>query len=323
MAQVIVGVFPDRLTAERAIIDLKEAGFDPTHIGFMTRSPHEAERVANDVGVDVGAGAVTGGLLGGALGAILAATGTLIIPGVGPFIAAGILLSALAGGAAGAIVGGLVGLGIPHEEAEYYNRRVLEGATLVTVDAPGKEAEARQIFLRNGAEDTWGTTPWQSPAERYNTQAGVNAESPRAETMMPEAEPWHPTEPIADQPAPTAVYGTTQQVYDANHLPQQLSPSAEAAALDASQGPSPAPRLEAQPGTRPGTRPGMRPNARPVDRGSVVGPGDAVQHAGATNPFAGELQPNQPDEGTMNYDEPGLGQPEPPLAPNALPPERT
>lgn len=302
MAQVLVGVFPDRLSAEHAIIALKEAGYDPTHIGFVTRNTSEAQQVANDVGVDVGTGALTGGILGGGLGAILAATGAFVIPGVGPLIAAGILATALAGGAAGALVGALVGLGVPHEEAQYYHRRLVEGASLVTVDAPGRELEARQILLRNGAEDTWTTTPWQSPAQRYNTQAGVNAESPRAETMTPVAEPYYPQEWLAAQPTPTGDYSTTQGIYNAKNLPGRLSPDEEARALN---------HVEEQ-----------SHSSEPVDRGSAVGPGDAVQHAGETNPFAGQLKPGSQSEGTMNYEEPALGQPEPPLDAGALPPEQ-
>lgn len=310
MAQVLVGVFPDRLAAENAIIGLKEAGYDPTHIGFVTRNTGEAQQVADDVGVDVGTGALTGGILGSGLGAILAATGAFVIPGVGPLLAAGILVTALAGGAAGALVGALVGLGVPHEEAEYYHRRVVEGASLVTVDAPGRELEARQIFLRNGAEDTWTTTPWQSPAERYNTQAGINAENPRAETMTPVAEPYYPQEPLAAQPTPTGIYSTTQGVYNAKNLPEHLSPDEEARALN---------HIEEQ--SRESSR-SSEPLSEPEDRGSVVGPGDAVQHAGETNPFAGELSTNEQTEGTMIYEEPALGQPEPPLDAGALPPNR-
>ena len=256
MAQVIVGVFPNRQSAEDAIVALKEAGFDPTHIGYITRDADERQEVANEVGLDVGTGAITGGVLGGGLGAILAATGAFVIPGVGPFVAAGILATAVAGGAAGAIVGALVGLGVPREEAEYYHRRVVAGASLVTVDAPGHEGEAREVLLRSGAEDTWSTTPWQNPAEVDNSQAGVNAASPRAETITPAAAPSAPSQ------------------------------------------------------------------AAPADRGSVVGPDDAIQHGAETNPFAGTLNPNRQSEGTMTYDEPALGQPEPPLDAGAPPSSR-
>lgn len=314
MARVIVGVFPNRVTAEDAIIALKEAGFDPTHIGYVTRTSQEANQIEGevgpDVGTDLGTGALTGGILGGALGAILAATGTFVIPGVGPFIAAGILASAIVGGAAGAIVGGLVGLGVPHEEAEYYNRRVQAGATLVTVDAPGREDEARTILLRRGAEDTWGTTPWNSPAELHNRQAGVNMESPRAEAMTPEASPLHRTGPIIP---PGEEFATTAEVYDAEHLPPRATPEQEAAALNA----SPPPALDREREARAGEAP--RDLGR--DLGSVVGPGDAVQHGAVTNPFAGELQPNRTNADPMNYDRQALGEPRSPAVPDEVPPE--
>ncbi len=302
MAQVIVGVFPNRVTAEDAIVALKQAGFDPTHIGFMTRNTSAAQRMeADEMGTDLGTGAATGGILGGALGAILAATGTFVIPGVGPFLAAGILVSAIIGGAAGAIVGGLVGLGIPHEEAEYYNRRVQAGATLVTVNAPGRENEARTILLRHGAEDTWSSTPWNSPAEQDNRQAGLNIESPRAETMTPEASPLHRTAPIFP---PSAVHETTNQISDAGHLPPHATSGEEAT------------DLHAEPEAPAGTGDTQR------DLGSVIGPGDAIQHGASTNPFVGELQPDQPNGEPTNFDQAGLGRPKSPAVPDELPTDR-
>lgn len=166
MARPVVGVFKDRMSAERAVTELKDAGFDPDRMGLLMQNRDEGKQAASDVGVKSGAGAVTGGVLGGALGAILAATGALVIPGVGPFVSAGILTTAIVGGAVGAIAGGLVGLGIPRGEAEYYEQRAREGNILVTVDPAGQDREAREILLRNGAEDTWRSTPWAtSPSQ--------------------------------------------------------------------------------------------------------------------------------------------------------------
>jgi hypothetical protein len=304
MAQVIVGVFPDRVPAEDAIIALKEAGFDPTHIGFVTRHSPEAQRMAGGVGTDLGAdlgtGAATGGILGGALGAILAATGTFVIPGVGPFIAAGILASAIVGGAAGAIVGGLVGLGVPREEAEYYNRRVQQGATLVTVDAPGHEDEARTILMRRGAEDTWSTAPWNSPAERDNRQVGRNIESPRAETMTPDAAPLHRTAPIFPPAIDARESNSPKRIHDAGNPPPQMTAGPEAPARNAT-----APNSE-------------RVGAPPRDRGSVVGPGDAVQHGMVTDPFGGKLRPDRPAGDPLNGDREALRESNSPAAPDDL-----
>ena len=153
MARSIAGVFENRADAERAVEDLKSAGFDQNRIGLVTQDKQANQQLAEEHGTHSTEGAVAGGLIGGTAGALLAATGALVIPGVGPFLSAGILATSLVGGAAGWLVGGLAGLGIPREEAQYYEERVQSGSTLVTVDAAGRDAEARQILLRDGAED--------------------------------------------------------------------------------------------------------------------------------------------------------------------------
>ncbi len=153
MARNVVGLFSDRQSAEQAVADLKAAGFDPSRIGVVMKDKQETHEIAEEQGTRSTEGAVTGGVIGGSLGAILAATGALVIPGIGPFISAGILATSVVGGAAGWLVGGLAGLGIPKEEAEYYEDQVQQGRALVTVDAQGRDAEARSILLRDGAED--------------------------------------------------------------------------------------------------------------------------------------------------------------------------
>ena len=152
MARNIVGLFPDRQSAERAIVDLKDAGFDPAKIGIVMRDKAETNEMTAEHGTHSTEGAVAGGIVGGTAGALLAAVGALVIPGVGPFISGGILVS-LIGGTAGWLVGGLSGLGIPADEAKYYEDQVDQGRTLVTVDAAGRDDEARAIMMRDGAED--------------------------------------------------------------------------------------------------------------------------------------------------------------------------
>jgi hypothetical protein len=258
-------VFPDRVSAEHAIVDLKAQGFDPRHMGLLMQNHDEAKGAASDVGVNVGTGAVTGGILGGTLGAILAATGTFVIPGIGPFISAGILATAIAGGAAGAIVGGLVGLGIPREEASYYEHRVQHGGVLVTVDTQGRDVEARELLLRNGAEDTWRTAPWNQPQSA-----------------------WGATGFAANTPTGSTAYGTAQPGYTGAQPPHTSGTMPERT------GPITGPGVTGAPGT-----PGYG------ERGSVVGPDDAIQHGPVTDPYAGRTAR---DEGPINYDEPGLGQ---------------
>jgi hypothetical protein len=53
---------------------------------------------------------------------------------------AAILSSAAAGAAAAGLAGTLIGLGIPKEEAEFYEGQVSAGHVLVTVQADGRNA---------------------------------------------------------------------------------------------------------------------------------------------------------------------------------------
>jgi uncharacterized protein (TIGR02271 family) len=155
----VVGLFHKSIAAERAIRDLKDAGFTDQQIGVLMRDADEQRRLANETGTKAGegatAGAITGGALGGLVG-LLAGIGALAIPGVGPLIAGGALASTLAGAgigaAAGGLVGALIGMGIPEEEARYYERGVEQGGILVSVDAGARQAEARSILMNAGAE---------------------------------------------------------------------------------------------------------------------------------------------------------------------------
>ncbi len=49
------------------------------------------------------------------------------------------------------IAGALIGLGIPKEEAEYYESEFKEGRTIVTVDAGTRYDEAMGILESHGA----------------------------------------------------------------------------------------------------------------------------------------------------------------------------
>jgi hypothetical protein len=177
----VVGLFRKTIGAERAIRDLKDAGFTDTEIGVLLRDPDEARRLTGETGTLAGegaaAGAVTGGVLGGLIG-LLAGVGALAIPGVGPLIAGGALASTLAGVGAGAAVGGLVGaligLGIPEEEARYYDRALQEGGILVSVDAGSRVIEARSILVNAGAEFAPSSASLSAREEALIEQSGAS-----------------------------------------------------------------------------------------------------------------------------------------------------
>jgi hypothetical protein len=157
----IVGLFSSREAAEAAIVDLIGAGFESSRIGILLPDKGQTREVVEEYGTRSGETAAAGGIVGGTAGALLAATGALVIPGLGPFIAGGVVATILGAGG-GALIGGLIGLGIPEEEATYYQEQVGQGRALVTVEPQGRDEEARGILQRNGAEEHIPTTSYQT-----------------------------------------------------------------------------------------------------------------------------------------------------------------
>jgi uncharacterized protein (TIGR02271 family) len=171
----IIGVFETKARAERAIEDLKVAGFDDDKIGMVYRDA-EGKTVKTGAADETYAeeGAVAGaaaGVAGGALvGAGIAAG---VIPVIGPVLAIGtlgtILLNAAGGAAIVGLTGALIGWGIPEEDAEFYENEVKSGRYLVTVEANGRAVEAREAMHRRGGFDRAG---WNAVrADRANTLA--------------------------------------------------------------------------------------------------------------------------------------------------------
>ena len=159
----IVGVFDDRQQADRAVDELRRAGFRDDQIGVAWRHEEgeydvEGSGDATDE-TRAGTGAVAGVLAGLGLGAV-AGIGVLsgVIPVVGPAIAGGtlgvILSNAAAGAGIGGLVGALVGAGVPEDEAQYYQGEFEAGRMIVTVQAEGRADDARAILRRYGAVDS-------------------------------------------------------------------------------------------------------------------------------------------------------------------------
>jgi hypothetical protein len=160
---IAMGVFEDRRLAQQAVQDLKSAGFADDQIGVAARDEstsvarREGESDKSYAGEGAAAGAAVGAGVGG-LWAVGIAAG--VLPIIGPAIAGGllasILTSAAVGAGAGALAGALIGLGIPEEEATYYEEEFKAGRTVVSVRADGRYNEATEILQRNGAYD-YGT----------------------------------------------------------------------------------------------------------------------------------------------------------------------
>ena len=155
-----VAVFPTRAAADRAIADLKAAGYRDDQIGLVAKNERGktvrtdgsgAEETNAAEGAAIGAG--VGALGGAAVGAGIVAG---VIPVIGPVLAIGtlgtILLNAAGGAAAAGLAGALIGWGISDEDAKYYEGEVKAGRYLVTVEC-GQGDDARDLLTRHGGYD--------------------------------------------------------------------------------------------------------------------------------------------------------------------------
>jgi hypothetical protein len=151
-------IFTNHQEAARAVDELRRAGFPDENIGFVGRNQvrNEPAKDTGETGSHLGEGAAVGVFTGGAIGTVaglVVAAG--LIPAIGPVIFGGVLTAILAsaatGVAAGGVIGALIGLGIPEEEAGYYEKELQAGRTLVTVDAGARYDEAVAILRRHGA----------------------------------------------------------------------------------------------------------------------------------------------------------------------------
>ena len=163
--RVYGGLYSDPAAAELGIRRFRDSGYQGDRLGIVTRDREEAKELAESTGAKAASGAATGAVTGGILGGItglLVGIGALAIPGIGPVLAGGALASAFGlgggtavagagiGAAAGGIAGALLKLGFDQDEADYYDKGVREGRTLVTVH--DDDGRATTIFDETGAD---------------------------------------------------------------------------------------------------------------------------------------------------------------------------
>ena len=156
--ETVVAVFHSHQEAQKAVRDLKQAGFTDDQIGIASKDldgtyQEQTEETMAGEGAAIGAAS---GLGAGALWGLGIVAG--VLPAIGPVIAGGALAaiaaSAVGTAAAGGVIGALVGMGIPEDEAEYYEGEFNSGRTVVTVKA-GKAnyAKARRVLDDSNAYD--------------------------------------------------------------------------------------------------------------------------------------------------------------------------
>jgi len=109
MIKTVIASFDRPDDADRAVRDLRTAGFLEADINVVVNNiqrgdPDAPTTLTNAETGAVAKGAVAGGVLGGAAG-LAASLAGLAIPGIGPILAAGPIVAALAGAGAGAVAG--------------------------------------------------------------------------------------------------------------------------------------------------------------------------------------------------------------------------
>ena len=157
----VVGVFNDPRMAQAAVEELRRVGFREDQIGVMARGASAFGDVAaaEETGSHWEEGAAVGAAAGAGIGALWAVgMATIALPPILPAVLVSswlvsVLASAASGAAIAGLAGALIGLGIPEEEATYYEGEFKSGRTLITVQAPGRYEEARDIMRRFGAYD--------------------------------------------------------------------------------------------------------------------------------------------------------------------------
>ena len=157
---VRIAVYDTVAQAERAVGDLRAAGFTHDEISVLCSDAHKTAHF-HDVqtpapaGSHTTAGILTGSAIGAAVGGLALAASALMTGGASLLIGGGALI---AGGAlAGSFTGAMATRGLEPEMVNYHDQAVQRGKLLVAVEVAGEGNEARlaqaeRILERKGAE---------------------------------------------------------------------------------------------------------------------------------------------------------------------------
>jgi hypothetical protein len=161
--RIASAVFDSREEAERALSELRSAGFDNDSVSIIGKSERGDGSGVNDDDDGANASGAVKGAIGGAIGGTLLGVAALAIPGVGPLAAAGAIAAGAVpeaagiGAAIGATAGGISGLlskeGVDEDDAKYYESNINNGGYFVGVHADKSNVPletAREILYRNG-----------------------------------------------------------------------------------------------------------------------------------------------------------------------------
>ena len=190
----VVGIFPSRSAAERAVAALRSSAiaFDRIQLLLPETAAEDVATLPTDEAEQPGVGKAVGGVVGGAVGAsaglgLGAATASLLIPGVGAVTAIGLAAAALlgvAGAMGGAAAAGALEKktqeGLPKDELYLYEDALAHGRSIVFVlaDSADEAQTARKVLEQARAEsldaaaESWWVGIREAEKEHYEKAGG-------------------------------------------------------------------------------------------------------------------------------------------------------
>ncbi|MBO0796796.1 MAG: hypothetical protein J2P36_38435 [Ktedonobacteraceae bacterium] len=234
----IVGVFTDSARARMALEELQRAGFTAQQVSFISGRTGEQSTLSRLIGPVATTRATAGVIGGGVVGGIAGAVAALLIPGFGPALSGGMFGTMLGGTVLGALAGGfvstLVSMGIPEDDARYYQAELEKGRSIVMVRAGERTSEANAILRQSGAYAANGSlAPLIEPGgpvknegllpafniPAFNTLTKTEKTRQQEETLPSESGTAQSSDPVGDEASAAQA--------EANHRQQEVKPHAE------------------------------------------------------------------------------------------------
>jgi hypothetical protein len=157
--RTVVGMFDTRSEAEAATERLQDVGINRDRLSFASKESRGSNDLAalKDTPNWGGEGAASGMVLGAGvsvLAGLAIATSTVVLPGVGAFLVGGPLFASLTG----AGLGGLIGAGIPKDEAEHFSTAMERGQIIVAAHVESVHVSmVRTILEEEGSLRTYNS----------------------------------------------------------------------------------------------------------------------------------------------------------------------
>ncbi len=129
MSRIIAAIFESAEKAEKASIEVREAGMGSDEVSIVRLEDTErgeGETTGTTENDNISTGLTSGGVIGGVAGLALG-IGSVAIPGLGVLAAAGPVAGLISGAVTGGIVGTLVDLGISRDDGPRYEEEIRQG----------------------------------------------------------------------------------------------------------------------------------------------------------------------------------------------------